>query len=52
MFSSEKENVPFTTIIDPVQARGNVEEWLIKVEETMLSSIKEVVEKSMQDYQK
>ncbi len=52
MYSSEKENVPFITIIDPVQARGNVEEWLIKVEETMLSSIKDCIEKCMQDYQK
>lgn len=52
MYSSEKEHVPFTAIIDPVQARGNVEEWLVKVEETMISSIKETIEKSMVDYTK
>ena len=52
MYSSEKENVPFITIIDPVQARGNVEEWLIKVEETMITSIKDCIEKCMQDFTK
>lgn len=52
MYSSEKEHVPFSQVIDPVASRGNVEEWLLKVEEVMLISVKEIIEKSLQDYAK
>lgn len=42
MYSAEKEHVPFKNIIDPVAARGCVEQWLAEVEETMIKSVKEV----------
>lgn len=29
MISAEKEQVNFTRVIDPIAARGNVEEWLL-----------------------
>ena len=50
MFSKEGERVPFTKIIDPVLAKGNVEKWLVEVEDVMLKSVKEFHEKAMQDY--
>lgn len=31
MYSSEGEYVAFLTIVDTISARGNVDEWLIKV---------------------
>ena len=52
MISGEGENVPFTRIIDPVASKGNVEDWLRQVEDVMLQSVKEVIEKSMSDYLK
>lgn len=52
MYSSEGEQVPFTRIIDPIASKGQVEDWLCQVEEVMLKSVKDVVERSMQDYQK
>ena len=50
MYSREGEKVPFTKIIDPVLAKGNVEKWLVEVEDVMLKSVKEFHEKAMQDY--
>jgi dynein heavy chain len=52
MYSSEKEHVPFKNIIDPIAARGCVEQWLSEVEETMIKSVKEVCENAIQDYTK
>ena len=52
MFSKEGEKVPFTKIIDPVLAKGNVEQWLVQVEDVMIKSVKEIHEKAMQDYNK
>ena len=52
MYSSEDEHVPFTKIIDPIAARGQVEVWLLEVEEQMLMSIKDIIEKSLKDYVK
>ena len=52
MYSSEKEHVPFKNIIDPIASRGCVEQWLLEVEETMIKSVKEVCENSVQDYKK
>lgn len=52
MYSSEGELIPFTRIIDPVASKGAVENWLCQVEEVMLKSVKDVVEKSLQDYTK
>lgn len=47
MYSSEGEQVPFTRIIDPIASKGQVEDWLRQVEEVMLKSVKEMVEKSL-----
>lgn len=44
--------MPFIRIIDPIAARGIVEDWLGEVEEIMLKSVKDVVEKALQDYPK
>ena len=52
MYSTEKEHVPFKNIIDPIAARGCVEQWLSEVEETMIKSVKDVCENSVQDYTK
>lgn len=52
MISGEGENVPFTRIIDPVASKGNVEDWLKQVEDVMLKSVKEVIEKALTDYMK
>lgn len=47
MYSSEGELVPFTRIIDPIASKGAVENWLCQVEEVMLKSVKDIVEKSL-----
>ena len=52
MFSSEGERVPYVKIIDPVAAKGNVEECLRPVEEVMIKSVKDVVDKANLDYSK
>jgi dynein heavy chain, axonemal len=52
MKSSEGERIGFVKIIDPVLAKGNVEEWLKPVEEVMIKSIKDVIDKSNLDYTK
>ncbi len=36
MFSSEGEYVAFFTVVDTLAAKGNVDEWLLKVEASML----------------
>ena len=50
MYSKEEEKVPFTKIIDPVLAKGNVEKWLVEVEEVMLKSVRDFHEKAMSAY--
>ena len=50
MYSIEGELVPYTRIIDPIASKGQVEDWLVQVEEVMLKSVKDVIEKSMNDY--
>ena len=50
MYSKEGEKVPFTKIVDPVLAKGNVEKWLVEVEDVMLRSVKDFHEKAMQNY--
>ena len=52
MYSSEGEEVAFIQEIDAMAARGAVEQWLIQVEEAMISSIKNVIEKSFEAYPK
>ena len=52
MLSAEGEKVPFTKIIDPVAAKGAVEQWLREVEAVMASSVKNIVDGSQQAYRK
>jgi len=52
MYSVEGELVPYTRVIDPIASKGQVEDWLVQVEDVMLKSIKQVVEASYQDYMK
>ncbi|XP_032957944.1 dynein axonemal heavy chain 3 isoform X1 [Rhinolophus ferrumequinum] len=50
MISSEKETVPFQKKIYPAQAKGMVEKWLQQVEQTMLTSMREVIRLGMEAY--
>ncbi|XP_074137053.1 dynein axonemal heavy chain 3 isoform X1 [Sminthopsis crassicaudata] len=50
MISSEKEVVPFSKKIYPLQAKGMVEKWLLQVEQMMLASIREVLKKGIDAY--
>ena len=52
MYSSEGEQIPFTRIINPMASKGQVEDWLRQVEEVMLKSVKDRIEKALQDYTK
>ena len=52
MVSTEKEKVNFTRVIDPIAARGNVEEWLLQIEDIMRKTVKSETEKSLADYGK
>lgn len=52
MNSCEGERIQYVKIIDPVQAKGNVEEWLKPVEEVMIKSVKDVIDKANLDYSK
>jgi dynein heavy chain len=40
MYSVEGEYVPYTRVIDPIASKGQVEDWLVQVEEVMLKSVK------------
>ena len=43
-YSIEGEEVPFTRVIDPIASKGQVEDWLLQVEDVMLKSVKNVIE--------
>ena len=47
MYSGEGEEVPFTESMYP---KGNVEDWLLNVETTMRSSLKQIIKDSLDDY--
>ena len=44
MFSSEGEYVAFISVVDTTAARGNVDEWLLKVESSMLEAVRKTVD--------
>ena len=46
MLSSEGENVQLSSIISTSEARGAVEKWLLQVQDVMLVSVRDVIEKS------
>lgn len=50
MISAEKEEVKFVGAIKPLDARGMVEKWLIQVEQQMLNSLKDVINRAVVDY--
>ena len=52
MVSQEGEVVELIRIIDPANAEGAVERWLIEVEECMLKSTRECILKALNDYPK
>jgi dynein heavy chain len=52
MKSAEGERIQYVKVIDPVLAKGNVEEWLKPVEEVMIKSVKDVIDKANLDYTK
>ncbi|OMJ80715.1 hypothetical protein SteCoe_18966 [Stentor coeruleus] len=52
MVSQEGEVVEIIRIIDPANAEGAVERWLIEVEECMLKSTRECILKALNDYPK
>eukprot|EP01028_Stygiella_incarcerata_P004265 TRINITY_DN1920_c0_g2_i1.p1 TRINITY_DN1920_c0_g2~~TRINITY_DN1920_c0_g2_i1.p1 ORF type:complete len:4143 (+),score=1128.32 TRINITY_DN1920_c0_g2_i1:148-12576(+) len=57
MFSQEKEKVSFIRTVNPTKAGGNVEQWLLQVEEVMILSLQDIFLKSIHnrgsaDYEK
>ncbi|XP_064633435.1 dynein axonemal heavy chain 12-like isoform X2 [Lineus longissimus] len=50
MFSSEGEKVEMSQVISTSEARGAVEKWLLQVQDIMLMSVRDVVEKSRDAY--
>ena len=49
MYSPEGEQVSFTQVIDTLAHRENVENWLLLVQDTMACSVRDAIEKSLQD---
>jgi len=52
MYSSENEYVEYLTHVDTAAAHGNVDEWLLQTEGSMLEAVHDVVEKAHEDYTK
>jgi dynein heavy chain len=52
MYSIEEELIPYTKVIDPVASKGQVEDWLVQVEEIMIKSVKHVIIQAFEDYPK
>ncbi|TPX32092.1 hypothetical protein SmJEL517_g04759 [Synchytrium microbalum] len=50
MVSSEGEKVAFKEVIEPAQAKGAVEKWLLHVERIMQMSIHEEISKALRAY--
>lgn len=46
MYSSEGERVELIQLISTSEARGAVEKWLVQVEDIMLRSIRDVINRS------
>jgi dynein heavy chain len=52
MYSSEGEYVNYQTVIDTNAANGNVDQWLLWTESSMIESVREVTFKSLSEYSK
>ena len=50
MRSAEKEVVKLTEIVSPSQAQGAVEKWLLQLESVMRDTVKDVVQRGIEDY--
>ena len=50
MFSSEGEKVKLTASISTSEAKGAVEKWLLQVQDVMLVSVRDVIEKARNAY--
>ena len=50
MISSQKESILLDTVISTADARGQVEKWLLQLEEIMISTIRKESLLSMDDY--
>lgn len=50
MYSSEGEHVYFTTVVDTNAAQGNVDEWLLLTESSMVEAVHNIIAKSFEDY--
>ncbi|KAL0984291.1 hypothetical protein UPYG_G00139540 [Umbra pygmaea] len=50
MISSEKEIVPFSAMLYPGKAKGMVEKWLLQVERMMMTSVRDVIHKGLDQY--
>nr|AML30857.1 axonemal inner arm dynein heavy chain 1 [Marsilea vestita] len=50
MLSVEKERVEFSSKVNPKGAGGNVERWLIEIEQVMKDSLKVLVQKATANY--
>lgn len=50
MVSKEGEVIDFVKSIFPHQSRGNVEEWLLELENQMKASVQQVIYESVLDY--
>ena len=52
MYSSENEYIDFISQVDTNAAQGNVDEWLLLVESSMIECVHDVTEKSYGEYTK
>nr|XP_061802869.1 dynein axonemal heavy chain 12-like [Nerophis lumbriciformis] len=50
MYSSEGERIALIQLISTAEAKGAVEKWLVKVEDLMIRSIRDVVDRSRTAY--
>nr|XP_057908676.1 dynein axonemal heavy chain 12-like isoform X2 [Doryrhamphus excisus] len=50
MYSSEGERVALIQLISTAEAKGSVEKWLVQVEEWMIRSVRDVVDRSRSAY--
>lgn len=48
MFSSEGEKIKLSQVISTSEARGAVEKWLLQVQDVMLMSVHDVIEKAVE----
>ena len=52
MFSSEGQYVNYLTQVDTNAANGNVDQWLLWTQSSMIESVRDVTTKSFQEYTK